>query len=361
MKLWDKCFLAKRKPRKKVRSNGSPLGADSRVYRLLADNTTLNITPTTSRNNYTFDFGFTKHIPTVYANGNALDDNQPNVEFCVGQGINLLASLVPDVPGATTTYEWLLPGEFVNASQQVASDHSVNYYIEWPLLWAQNTYAWWVSGGLKPLVCKLMVTVPGGQTFSIDAVGKMDMYRPTVTIVQTYPNGFMIHDMGILTTWHTLKLGQLDHISDFHHKKYEAQIPTRHWGHAGITQITSLIAAAFGYQCSGLDAREWYWPQTPIPANQSPGPTDNLVSLDDGPESHWWQPNYLTGDFVDYVRFQPNGNQSIPVTLGRIFWSCAGYSLVYPDITLSSSVSGPSGPDNSTEFPEWTTICLPNP
>jgi hypothetical protein len=50
------------------------------------------------------------------------------------------------------------------------------------------------------------------------------------------------------------------------------------------------------------------------------------------------------------LHLQPDGG--IPVTLGIVTWSCDGESPS-SGVLSTNSVTGPSGPDGSDDFPVW--------
>ena len=83
------------------------------------------------------------------------------------------------------------------------------------------------------------------------------------------------------------------------------------------------------------------------------------VTLVDGPSEIWDSPNIVNISAQDFIRFQPDGNNSIWVTLGIVTWDAVGtaeQSTSGGGWDLTTDVSpDPSGPDNSDTFPIWTS------
>jgi hypothetical protein len=59
--------------------------------------------------------------------------------------------------------------------------------------------------------------------------------------------------------------------------------------------------------------------------------------------------------FKDYVVFKPDGDSSIYVTLGRVFWDWSASTSKSGGVWSSPTyqVNGPSSPDDSDELPTW--------
>jgi hypothetical protein len=82
----------------------------------------------------------------------------------------------------------------------------------------------------------------------------------------------------------------------------------------------------------------------------------------DSLENTYWSPNRLKGTFKDYVRFRPSRGveaENIYVTLGIIRWeihAVAERDLAWFTWHLATDHHpAPTGPDNSDEFPQWTS------
>ncbi len=83
--------------------------------------------------------------------------------FSVGQQIHLDSYLTPSIEGSVQNayYEWFLPNVFVNYIENRPHD-AKKYLIEWSLLWAKDTRAWWVTGGEKHPRCDWFLTLNNG-------------------------------------------------------------------------------------------------------------------------------------------------------------------------------------------------------
>ena len=60
--------------------------------------------------------------------------------------------------------------------------------------------------------------------------------------------------------------------------------------------------------------------------------------------------------YTDYLQFVPDGDNSIAVTLGIVNWSAYGIANELQGLWIlgsGSSVSGPTGPVDSDQFPYW--------
>jgi hypothetical protein len=84
------------------------------------------------------------------------------------------------------------------------------------------------------------------------------------------------------------------------------------------------------------------------------------MNLDDAPQaaSSLFQDIQINDSFVDYVMFNPTylGHPSIYVPIGKITWSTSG-GASWPSTTISpNSVIGPTGPDDSLDWPVWTNV-----
>jgi len=131
-------------------------------------------------------------------------------------------------------------------------------------------------------------------------------------------------------------------------------------GYAKITQLCTLSGSGFSSVSNYLDNANPYPGAINIvntnlvsPLN---GHTNNLINLDDAPQNGGLFSFSLTGSFVDYLMFTPNGGSSIYVPLGKLTWSTA-LGASYPSTNLSpNSVSGPTAPDASYVWPVWDYV-----
>jgi hypothetical protein len=63
----------------------------------------------------------------------------------------------------------------------------------------------------------------------------------------------------------------------------------------------------------------------------------------------------INDSFKDYIVFKPDGDGSIYVTLGCVFWDWSASTSKSGGVwsNPTSKVNGPSKPDDSNEFPIW--------
>jgi hypothetical protein len=81
----------------------------------------------------------------------------------------------------------------------------------------------------------------------------------------------------------------------------------------------------------------------------------------DGPQNGTTFPTSsieVEGNFIDYIRFNPNTSGSIYVTLGTVTWNIDG-KIAYQGSPLgwqfvTESTPDPVGPDDSDQFPFYT-------
>jgi hypothetical protein len=79
----------------------------------------------------------------------------------------------------------------------------------------------------------------------------------------------------------------------------------------------------------------------------------NKINLDDAPGTGAFDAFHYFGSFTDYVMFSPDGGIYVP--LGKITWGTT-FTVISPLTTIfNNTVSGPTDPDGSYDFPIWTT------
>jgi hypothetical protein len=80
----------------------------------------------------------------------------------------------------------------------------------------------------------------------------------------------------------------------------------------------------------------------------------NKVTLIDGPgiDVASWRTGLVKGIFKDYIRFKPNGNNNIYVTLAKTDWSMWGEWSGARGIFQNSTPEAPH-PVDSDEIPTW--------
>ncbi len=129
-------------------------------------------------------------------------------------------------------------------------------------------------------------------------------------------------------------------------------------GYAKFTQLCSRndSFSATTNVVNWLDNQDPYNPTWKIYKN--PNPTGNIClnGLDDAPSASGYGRVFMYDTFTDYVMFTPGGPDDIYVPLGKLVWSDSG-DATYPSLTISpSSVSGPSNPDGSYDWPVWMQV-----
>jgi hypothetical protein len=192
---------------------------------------------------------------------------------------------------------------------------------------------------------------PNGQYATIAVDGSFTVYRPTATMAYIQePRYYTLSNTNLPTT--TLKLGDSSGDGSMF---YEVNVNSTFSGNANFTQ---LITADYSdpiyiFSVPECDGTEFYNdPSTRII-------NSGTIGLDDGPSDTWVTPNIVNLSCSDFVRFQPDGANSIYVTLGIVTWdtvgtaeqSLSGYWSITTDTTPD-----PSGPDSSDTFPVWTQI-----
>ncbi len=208
----------------------------------------------------------------------------------------------------------------------------------------------------------LKVSFANGQSVNIRAKGKFTMAKPDVIMLDRAFRGPPMNMW--VTPWNGMHLGiiRLGIPGSSNNMSFRVQvISPKCGGEAKITQLCSINATALVdiNVANVLDNVDPY-PNTVITVltnhiNPFNGRLNNIINLDDAPQGGWFDSFHYSGNFVDYVMFAPDGD-SIYVPLGKITWSTS-FGANYPSPVISpNSVEGPSDPDGSTEFPEWTEV-----
>jgi hypothetical protein len=169
---------------------GKTLGADGQAPIVLPDNEKVTLSVQVKGVNHAnVSLGAPRYKLRIRASGALLgaDTVAEGANFCVGQKM----VFVPDwdqIPAGLdetkTTYQWKLPGNFVNESNQPCATCSVNWSKNENLLTNQTTAAWWTSGGngwpgreyTADLKVNLVFT--NGQKETLDVEGLFNMFRP---------------------------------------------------------------------------------------------------------------------------------------------------------------------------------------
>ncbi len=382
---------------------GKSVGADGKLWLELPDNSDADLTVIASgKKHYDANSTAQKYKPYITANDVRLDPSAINVTNCVGQKIVFKLQFDPPVDYVTNHNNWILPGKYVNAQEwfqpdagSISSTANGEYYLtmchpeisvpyryaysidapyctyykqsSWPLT-QPETGSWWISGGPKAVTCFPKLTFNNGQTVSISGVrGKLYVYRPSASMVpfsaaEAYRQ-FFIYPYGLIGINPACKVKYgTDDDSALGQMHYRVKVTSDFDGSAGITQICDLDYSNPAAQCTdNLDgSTEFYNGTQSIFRSMNQYTNGNTLELFDTPHNIWVTPNQMKGTFRDYVRFCPNGAESICVTLGIVTWDMNAVAERVPltgtwGLTTDDHPA-PVGPDTSDDFPAWTGV-----
>jgi hypothetical protein len=364
-------------PMQDVTIDGMPLGSDGNQWRLYADNTTNNVTPRVKKKDfYTFNVGAQKYklyinLQTSTTNAN-LDTDTP--EVCVGQKVTFAGAWDSDPGAASTSYSWALAGTFVNRSTQANSYSSVNWDIDPDSLSSAAPFAYWITGGNKNAYLHETLHFSNGQSATITASGQFSMYRPSVVMLTNNIHGTPMNVW--LSTWNFFDFASigLGVESSSNNMSYIVQVISTDFsaglgggsGGAKITQLCTIDAekgAGYGLYnvpvnvSDALDGSDPYSAGTAIFKTNNPPSDRNILPLDDAPKTGGYDAFHYYGTFTDYIMFSPDGGIYVP--LGKITWGTT-FKAISPSSTIfENSVSGPSNPDGSYDWPVWTSTFSP--
>jgi hypothetical protein len=365
------------------------LGYDGKLYKVLADNQTIEITPNVESSEfYHFEVQATKHRLITKANGVTLDRRRVvnEAKFCVGQKIILTSDFEPEVYGIRhTDFVWRLPDKYVNARRkhlanlqvEVTTCHpattirlpngtwSPEFFVYSDVLQLKDTGAWWYSGGTKRNTCRWEMEFSNRQTATVIVSGLMNMHRPTVDIVPRTPdedNRFFVFrswdELGLFTG---IYYGDPNFDDGRGTMRYSVNVHSEFRGRGTFTQVANVDYSNFAFQIAdALDGPEFYNdpPQRIFKSGEailSLNPFVNHINVQDGPRSSWWMGNHrVKGDFKDYFRFKPGfaDDDNIYVTLGISTWSM--HAEIRFGVVTSNDHPGPIGPNSSDSFPTWS-------
>jgi hypothetical protein len=375
---------------------GHPMGDDYIRWTVQPDNTPVLLgVAIPSKNHSSIGLGMAKYKPYITANDARLDPSAINVTNCVGQKMVFKLQFDPAVDCVTNQNNWVLPGKYENAQEWFQPDmgsvesNTANgtYYLTmchpeqtfysryaysidspyctfykqsaWPLS-QPETGAWWIDGGPKAVTCFPKLTFSNGQSVSLgDVHGNLMMLKPHITRVDTSagPYGAQLLTNGWPPYLLWLNGGAMD---------FRVYISKTFPGKLGITQLVNMysetIVLSTIWTSTGgnyyLDkAQEFYEDQKDVTVTSWPSneecPNASRIYDTPGQTLGTLEADY-TGHWKDYVRFTPDGNNSIPITLGRIDWDWAATALATPHWHITSDgVNGPVQHDDDS-FPTWT-------
>ena len=356
----------------KLRALGQWVGSDGNLWLALPDNEALTLNLSAPAQHYNAWATPTKYPVTITANGNDLSVTNP--EFCVGQKVTFSLNNLPTGNIVNMIGNWQLPARFVNVAWQnqifvptppvggyYISSGSVNYRTNSSLLENTNqTSCWFVNGSGGTVGMNLNFQFNNGQYVNVTAKGDFTVFRPSVMMNQVNgPRYYTINDDIGLTC--KLKLGENNGSGDGT-MRYSVEVDSKpagthpfdnqFYGNVGITQ---LITADYSnpvliFSDERCDGSEFYSPPIRIIHSCLPG-------LNDGPSDIWTTPNIVNLSCRDFIRFKPDGDDSIWVTLGIVTWDTVGTAEqdFWGNWTKTTDVTpAPSGPDRLDTFPIWT-------
>ncbi len=341
------------------------LGSDHIRYVMIPDGADpIDITPKVAGSQfYTYWVNVEKHSLSLTASSSLTnaDLEIATPTFSVGERVSFtLSGLAPYV---ALIGNWSLPGNFVNEKYRYSlnceSYRKQSFYLQN----IPNTDCWFVNGPGGKVTAAFNVEFSNGQQVIVIKKGNVVIYRPTIASVEDMEREHYYTLGSDITPMTTLRLGD----SNGDGGMFFAAWINSSFGF-GVVNITQLITASNSnpslyFTDWRADSGEFYNVGGDVRVTCGSLPT-GPASLADGPVSIFDTPNVIVLNARDYVRFKPDGDYSIWVTLGVITWSTHGEASRTPPayglwtITVSST-TGPSQPDTTDEFPVWQKIALP--
>ncbi len=347
---------------------GKHPGADTKLYMLLQDNSTVDITPyAAGKKHYHFGVSQSKHKVRLKANEKDCQDpwlfNRPT--FIVGQYVTFSAPLEPPLPIQSQTHQWSLSGDYKNDKYNSVVGgtfpESSDFYFANPdrLKVAKPAGNWWVSGGTGyphyPVSLKWEITFDNGQQLTVNERGTIRMFRPQPQVATT--TGIVAADSNFNDAQLALHYGTPTGTGapgiKFVNNTAIPFFPNN--GFAGTFQWVQVINSyLFRYHegtgwkraqgGGGLDAGHPYPGGTAASTDDSPGipltTADRMIA---------------SGDFSTWLEFVPSGGH--PVPLRRINWNWSGDALRSGTTWSLTSASNPvTGNVDTQEYPSWTHI-----
>ena len=347
------------------------LGNDGRVYKVLADNTTMDITPVVQGSPYyTFgDPGATKHRLNISANS---QDCEPEIspitpKFIVGQFVPFssywdeTSPYNGSPPGLLpTTNLWTLAGNYYNDGTNSVPGVSwftcsTNYFVNSTLLTSNSTTAWWVSGGTDspdsyPVKLDEGLFFSNGQHIVLNEEGTIKMWRPRGRISP-------------LTTSVVIYQGRLKFTDPINQREgitfYNTiSIPVgfsgiRKWVQVASSRVRTLEDVNSVVHRETQTGAAPYG-DTPIPYNSFdatgtiPGDSPQTVSLSGG-----YVRAEASNSFEMWMMFEPPGGMWVP--LRAVNWSWIGSATNGPDGWAVESGTNSIDPHDfeTEEYPAW--------
>jgi hypothetical protein len=330
--------------------------------------TNLDVTPVVATPTDTYSFDVEPVALQIMANGIPLDPIATNAEFCVGQYVSFTGSFDSPISNlvSSTAAKWVFAGNYVNTNSGGSSSSSTNYFAEPDLLTNAVTSAWWVSGGTNPpanYTAELAenVTLSNGTQIIFKAKGVFNMFKPFA--VMDNPTNHGIPENMWWVPWNAFHFGRIGlgvTNSGPNNMSFLTRIISSDFrGNAKITQLCTINATDIPdvHVTNELDNTDPYTNSTVrVNKNPNPVPPINQIFLEDAPQDSYFGSFSDSSSFVDYIMFTPGNNGDIYVPIGKITWSTS-FGASYPSTNIAPNiVIGPVGPDNSQDWPIWTSV-----
>ena len=301
---------------------------------------------------------------------NASSGSSSGPSFCVGQAIDLNASFSPSpsMPFVSNVKaNWHSSGDFVNDSNAIPQSYYYftntsklhrDYNPSGGTYSGETTRAWWTTGGYKTVSIGMNLQFTNGRCISIAAKTAFNMYRPTPYWERYWLGG----SPGLTTTNGYLSVTNWQ-------MSFKYYLKSTFSGKAFFTQLISGTQQSGLYvhaiPSNSLDEVEEYWGYSRV--YYSLTTNENEVSFADGPCVSLPVLGMTAGgasmnlSFNTFLRFEPSGDNSIPVTLEKVKWGVVavadwtGWTPSGWELQSGSQVSAPSNAPCS-DFPIWTNV-----
>jgi hypothetical protein len=367
----------------RIRVLGKNVGNDGNLFILLPDNATLDLAASAPGDHYSMNVSAQKYKLKIQVNGTTRISPLGVVRganYCVGQKLTFSPYWLPsNPPFANDIAHWTLPENYVNEYVPPPSpEDGSGYYTNDASLLAGDTTSCWYVDALQAGTASIGMSLQfaNGQIVPVAAIGQLNVYRPTISGFQITSTNFFAalvptNSPNELQLGDNVPKGLMEYGLNVNSKAPFS-------GGANMVQLInasrSVANTGFGGggSSSTSDGQFWLDNRNPLfssdfPLNAGTGtPYSNYILFFDQPG---YGLNYILGgypvnlcsisdSFKDYIVFKPDGDGSIYVTLGRVFWSWSASTSKANGVWSSPTyqVNGPSAPDSSDEFPVWPSV-----
>jgi hypothetical protein len=251
----------------------------------------------------------------------------------------------------------------------------INTNFQTPVTYSGSTnHAWWIDGGIKSSTVGITLKLTNGQYAAVAAMGKFNMYRPTISNFIPENSISVVLDTNRMPSIY-LGIGDssaggggmgwdlnVHWKTNFNGTFFYTQLINRnhswdiHWALDYLTRIP-LTDTTGGTNC--LDNENPYTAATifntsvlnnpsyvaPLHFGDVPSLIDSFYSFAD-----------LNDSFIAYLEFQPPCG--IPVTIGSVRWGWHGQIVISNGnwSLVTDNVIGPTLDSYDDAFPVWTTV-----